>query len=593
MAVNPWSMRAIILAAGRGTRLRPLTDRQHKTELVVGGQSLIERILASLVDFEEVVVVTGYRANQVESLLRGHPRVRVVENGRFQETGNLTSLVLALRAIPLDHPVALIESDLIFSETVFQRLHRSPHPNVALVAPYRVGMDGTVVALEGERIRRFLPSHKQLPEIVLSSHFKTLNLYRLSAELCQVLAADDSDHDLASCYEVLLDKIVERGSAVIHAEVVHEECWAEIDDPNDLTLARARFEPGGLARAVQCDHGGLWNYPVLDFCYLRNPYFPSPALWSALQAHLQTILGHYGSSQTTLNRKLSYLLHCDQDRVIVLNGASQAFPWLSEFWKGKKVLQPWPTFGEYPRWFKGPCYADRVGYNLDDIEADLDQASVAVVVNPNNPTGSQVDTRELYALCQRRPDRFFLVDESFLDFSGQTGMVELLELSPLANVAVLKSLGKSLGAPGLRLGFLYTDCPRLRKFVVDRLPIWNSSSLAEHFLELLLKHRESMQASFEQVARERSELALSLAKVPGVEEVYPGGGNFLLLRQRGPSLQGRLLERGLLVKDVSEKLADGRSYLRIGMRSKEDNQILLRHLAELLAQTEAVSSSQL
>ncbi len=188
--VNPWAMRAIILAAGRGLRLRPLTDQQHKTELTVGGMSLLERILENLTGFDEIVVVTGYRSAEVKTRLRSYPGARIVENARYRETSNLHSLALAFRDLPLDGPIIVIESDLIFSPEVFQRLLQSPHPNVALVAPYRVGMDGTVVALEGNLVKSFVPSHQQSSEVELSSHYKTLNLYRFSAGFCERTLSD-------------------------------------------------------------------------------------------------------------------------------------------------------------------------------------------------------------------------------------------------------------------------------------------------------------------------------------------------------------------------------------------------------------------
>jgi histidinol-phosphate/aromatic aminotransferase/cobyric acid decarboxylase-like protein/CTP:molybdopterin cytidylyltransferase MocA len=589
-------MKAIILAAGRGTRLGPLTDHQHKSDLTVGGVSLLERIIESLVDFEEIVVVTGYRAAEVESRLQAHPRVRVVENPHFDTTGNLHSLALAFRDILPDGPVILIESDLVYSGAVLQRLLSSPHSNVALVAPYRTGMDGTVVVLEGSQVKRFVASHQQSSEADLEGHYKTLNLYRFSASFCEktlkpMLEVYDRELAHTPYYEVLLGIIVYLGQEVLHAEVIQDEVWAEIDDPNDLALARAKFEPGGLLKLLQADQGGLWNHSLLDFCYLRNPHFPPPALLASLRANLQHLLEHYGSSQPSLNRKLSYLLHCDEQRVTLLNGASQAFPWLSELWRGQKVLIPDPTFGEYTRWFESVTYSDRVGYRLDDVRAGLSQASVAVVVNPNNPTGTVMETQALYELCGQHPEKFFLIDESFLDFSGQPGMVELLEARLLPNVAVLKSLGKSLGIPGLRLGFLYTACPLVMNFVRQRVPIWNSNSVAEHFLELALKHREAMQASFRRVAQERSELAQALKLIPGIEDIYPSGGNFLLVRHPGPDVLRPLLDRGLLLKDASAKFGDGHFYLRIGVRSASDNQILLHQLADVLARFQAQKRS--
>ena len=129
-----------------------------------------------------------------------------------------------------------------------------------------------------------------------------------------------------------------------------------------------------------------------------------------------------------------------------------------------------------------------------------------VVVNPNNPSGVTAPTRSLYDLAARTPDTTFLVDESFLVFSGQPSLIRLLEAEPLDNVAILTSLGKCLGVPGLRLGYLYTSNVELRQAFLESMPIWGVNALAEFFLELTIKFRTDLDKSIARTISERARM---------------------------------------------------------------------------------------
>lgn len=142
-------VKAIILAAGIGRRMRPLTDDCHKTLLEVGGQTIIGRILEGLQanSVTEVCIVTGYRADEVEEYVTREFTefdFQFIRNERFASTNNIYSMALALEGIELDTDVLLIESDLLYEPSVITKLMKSEHPNVALVDRYRIGLDGTV-----------------------------------------------------------------------------------------------------------------------------------------------------------------------------------------------------------------------------------------------------------------------------------------------------------------------------------------------------------------------------------------------------------------------------------------------------------------
>jgi histidinol-phosphate/aromatic aminotransferase/cobyric acid decarboxylase-like protein len=154
-------------------------------------------------------------------------------------------------------------------------------------------------------------------------------------------------------------------------------------------------------------------------------------------------------------------------------------------------------------------------------------------------------------------------------------------------VLVIKSLSKTLGVPGMRLGALVTTDPGTAAAIAEATPIWNLGSTAENFLEVMLKHRPALEESYERTCDDRDDLARLLAEVPLVDTVHPSGGDFLLIRLRtgaeqADALARELVERfGILVKDVSAKMADGAGYWRVAVRLPEEHRRLVSALARL------------
>jgi len=110
-------MKALILAAGFGNRMRPLTDHKHKTLLEVDGRAIIDRIVSGLIEngVHRIVVVTGYRSEELVDHLRKHFKkvaFEFVHNPRYRETNNIYSMALAFEQMTIDEDILLIESDL-------------------------------------------------------------------------------------------------------------------------------------------------------------------------------------------------------------------------------------------------------------------------------------------------------------------------------------------------------------------------------------------------------------------------------------------------------------------------------------------------
>ncbi len=586
-------MKALILAAGIGNRMRPLTNKVHKTLLTVNGEAIIDRIIFGLLEngITRMVVVTGYRVDELVSHLQyKFPAVdfEFVHNPRFRETNNIYSMALAFEQIDIDDDILLIESDLIFLPEVIKRAIESPYPNVALVSPYMTGLDGTVVQLSGNKVVAIYPPHLQDEKFDLFDKFKTLNIYRFSKDFCanefkKLLVYYAKTIDANCYYELILGILIYMQRQDIYCEIIANDQWAEVDDPNDLMGAEFLFNREKRLELLEGNFGGFWNFNVLDFCFIRNMYFPPKSMVSEIKNNLHYLIENYGSKQEVLNRKLSYVVQCDPERLIMLNGASQVYPILSNLLAGKSILLPEPTFGEYPRIFPGAStYGDCVGVSCEEVEAKLAEADVLVVVNPNNPTGSVVSTKWLIALAEKNAEKLFIIDESFIEFSDQPSVLSFFADHPLSNILLIKSMSKSYGIPGLRLGFVYSCQQELLAAIAKEVPIWNMNSIAEFYLEILLKNKALLAESFEQTRQDRKDFSQGLRGLALFDEVYPSGGDYILVRAAGDGTHCANLAKYLLVdhsiyiKEVTDKMGvDGRRYYRLAVRLPVENSLLL------------------
>jgi histidinol-phosphate/aromatic aminotransferase/cobyric acid decarboxylase-like protein/choline kinase len=592
-------VKAIILAAGMGRRMQPLTNHLHKTLIEIRGKTLIGRIVENLLEhsIKDILVVTGYLAEQLEDNLRSYYPDAVftfVRNMRYAETNNIYSLHLAFETVTEWTDTVLVECDLVFEKAVLNQLLNSPFKNVALVDKFRHGMDGTVVTLDHGVVTSIIPPHLQGADFDFSDKYKTLNIYRFDADFCNnifrgLLRYYAESIDDMSYYELILGVLVYLQRETIHGEIVAYNSWAEIDDPNDLTAAEYVFDKAQRLEILEKLWGGYWNYDILDFCFLRNMYFPTTGMLAQMRNVLSELIVNYGSSSQVMNEKMSYLVGCDKNNLQVLNGASQAYPLLRSYYRNRNVLIPCPTFGEYRRMFPQAMeYEDCMGTDVTDLEMRASDKNLIVFVNPNNPTGTGIDTNWIWKFARDHPSKDILIDESFIDFSDYTSIVPLLERQPLENVIVLKSLSKYCGVPGIRLGYVYTLNRSFHGFITNELPIWNSNSLSEFFLEIAIKSKNELSWSLTQTKLDRESFQTQLKQISGIDLVHRSHGNFLLIRfvkslAAFSSLGSDLLsEHSIYVKDVSGKFTDGRCYWRVAVRLPAENSFFCDTLSLML-----------
>ena len=600
-------MQAIMLAAGMGRRLGKYTGENTKCLLPVAGRTLLERAVDALkaAGIGKLVIVVGYRAGNLKKFAAERIRgieIEYVENADYATTNNIYSLWLAREQLAADDTI-LMESDLIYEPGVIRALVEHPAPDAATVARYEQWMDGTVTLLdEHDRIVEFVEK-KNFAFNRAGEYYKTVNIYKFSRKFTQghylpFLEAYIRAYGQNEYYELVLKAIAHLAHSGLQAFKLAGQKWYEIDDAQDLDIAEALFAEGDdeLVR-YQKRFGGYWRFSgLLDFCYLVNPYFPPPELVEKLKYFFTPLLTQYPSGLYVQDINAGRMFEVDEAEIVVGNGAAELIAAVGRLVSGTVALSV-PTFNEYMRCFSGCRFAKidtrPAGYQLSRdalLRAAVD-ADLVVVVNPENPSGSLLARDDLAAVvefCGSRGKRV-VVDESFMDFADPERAHTLLTSDLLRkhpHVSVIKSVSKSYGVPGLRLGVLASGDPAWLAEIRRVLPVWNINSFGEYFLQIYPAHRAQYRESCRRIRAERERFREDLAGVPFLQ-VYPSQANYFLCAVRAPrtslEITRFLLSRhGILIKDLAGKEGfEHGQFIRVAVRNEADNRQLVAALREL------------
>ncbi len=584
---------AVILAAGFGNRMKPLTNTNHKTLLDVCGETILGRIINSLEQesITEIYIITGYREKQIKEFINlnfPHLNISYIHNPRFRETNNIYSLALALENINMKKDLVLIESDLIYKKEVLNKLLKSDFPNAALVSKYSTGMDGTVVGIANKHITGVFPPHLHTDEFDFSDKYKTLNIYKFSKDFCngdfrKFLTFYSSMIDESCYYELILGIVIYMNRITIGAVNVDILDWAEVDDPNDLSSAEFLFNLKERENILENSHGGFWNYPISDYSYIRNFYYPTNSMFAHLRNSMKELIWNYGSSQEILNKKLSYLVGVENKNIIALAGAAQIYPIIRNIFSEKKVCFPDITFGEYSRIFPNAIKYNDMFDNGITIEEAINKSDLVIIVNPNNPSGSIYPTKNIYQWAKDYPEKYFLIDESFIEYSEEESILGILESKPTKNIIVLKSLSKSHGIPGIRLGFAYTQNENFYKQIYQNLPIWNLNSFAENYMEIALKFRGELVLSFQKGKEDRKILIELLNQINFISKVYNSSGSFVTFRVDNQNISQNLRsylisKHNIYLKQLTNEGLGESNFFRVALVSQHEIDKLIKAL---------------
>ena len=270
-----------------------------------------------------------------------------------------------------------------------------------------------------------------------------------------------------------------------------------------------------------------------------------------------------------------------------------------------KIAIPYPTFNEYPSRFCNsesvpvPVNQETFEYTVSDIlkVVDEEKANSVLLINPDNPTGHFFKKEEVLILLDELKQRNvqLIFDESFIDFAESEIRYTLIDeeiIEKYPNLVILKSISKSYGVPGFRLGVLVNSNKNLIKEVIKNNSIWNINSFGEHFLQIFDKYKSIYNESCNLLASERTRFSKKLSEIPGIK-VYPSQANYVLCEYTGKMTVTELTERLLsnhncLIKNLVKKTPfEGKNFMRLAVIEPDNNDILIKALKKELLSDKA------
>lgn len=600
-------MKAIILAAGMGSRLKTLTKDNPKCMVKVNGKTLIERVLSQLdnCNLEEIILVLGYKKYILKEYIDNlgiETKISYIDNDIYDKTNNIYSLYMAKEEM-LKNDILLLESDLIFDEKILSNLIISKEKNLAVVAPYEPWMDGTCVKLDNKNNIIDFVTSKKFDFNNTKDLYKTVNIYKFSKEFnkCYIkfLEAYLSSNGENQYYETVLETMINVLPNELKGFVLNDnQKWYEIDDKQDLDIAESIFSfDDEKLKKLQVRYGGYWRYPKLkDFCYLVNPYFPPKKMVNELKMNFETLLTQYPSGLKVNNLLASKYFNIKEEYILIGNGAAELIKAVMNTLKDNIGFIR-PTFEEYPNRYNSQKHVifkpetEGFKYSCQDIMDYFDDKDIKtlVIINPDNPSGNYITKKGLFELLDWsvKKEINLLIDESFVDFSIEEDSTLLKDeiLEKYKNLIIVKSISKSYGVPGVRLGIIATSNFELLQNIIKEVSIWNINSFGEYYMQIYGKYEKIYKNSLEKIRSAREIFINELREIKELQ-VFDPQANYILIKilekYSSKELAKILLNNyEIYIKDLKGKAGIDDNFIRIAVRDTEDNKYCINALKEI------------
>lgn len=603
-------MQGLILAAGMGKRLKDLTNNNTKCMVKVNGVSMIERTLKILdkKNLSQIIIVVGYKKDNLVdyiSTLDISTPICYIDNPVYSKTNNIYSLALAKEYMCMEDTL-LLESDLVFEEGVIDALLDDKRENLALVDKFESWMDGTCMELdENDCIVNFIPG-KCLKFSEKENYYKTVNIYKFSASFSRntyvpFLTAYESAMGENEYYESVIKLIALLDTKEIRAKRLTGQVWYEIDNIQDLDIAESLFTAteNEQYNKISRRYGGYWRYPkLLDFCYLVNPYYPSVRMKEEMKSNFEMLLTQYPSGMEVNSLLAAGGFGVKTEHIVVGNGAAELIKVLMErilVQSDKALGCIYPTFEEYPNRFdKNRIIAFNsqkkdFRYSVDDLIEFYENNVIGtlILINPDNPSGNYIsynDCIKLVEWCKNRGIQL-IIDESFVDFVDvaddscveSVSLIKETVIEKYDKLYIVKSISKSYGVPGIRLGILASSDENMIRALKNDVSIWNINSFGEFFLQIKEKYDKEYEKALKLIKKSRTDFIEKLRTISFIT-VYPSQANYIMCRIDGISgeeLCSKLIKENILIKNLSKKIGDGNEYIRLAIRTESDNDKLI------------------
>ena len=342
-------------------------------------------------------------------------------------------------------------------------------------------------------------------------------------------------------------------------------------------------------------HGGIFSikHPqpdILDFSSNISPIGPPTDVKKSITKNINKIQIYPDSDSDQLRKKIGKALKVPLDCVTVGNGATEIiYNFCFAFSKKPNVLIPIPTFGEYEAASK--LYGCKVSFfktmdlnvNLSDFIRKIPKNGCVFLCNPNNPTGTLLTKKSILQILKQAKRKLSLlfVDECFMELvpDKQESVIDFVK--SYDNLFVLRSLTKSYGLAGIRIGYGIANKKLIS--IINKIKIpWNVNGLAQQAASSVLSNSGYLKRANNIIRKESNFLRNQILNIPGFE-CSPSTTNFILLKTKLKSnlVQKKLLNKKILVRDCSSFRGLNDHYIRIAVKTRKENKILIKELRNL------------
>lgn len=344
-------------------------------------------------------------------------------------------------------------------------------------------------------------------------------------------------------------------------------------------------------------HGGdLLSYKdyydgeLIDFSSNINPLGMPKGLRKFLIDNLENIESYPDIKYRKLKKFISKYLKCDEEYVLVGNGAMEIIDGFTKL--ANRVIIVAPSFSEYEiRSLVHEKEVVRVSYkedftiDLKAIEEIIEKDDLLILGNPNNPTGLRIDKKnliEIYEIVISK-EGYLLLDEAFFEFTPKDyDSIEIFKKYEYKNIGIIRAATKFFAIPGLRLGYGCTS-KELKKRVEEFQMSWSVNSLADLSGQYIFEQEDYIEKSKEYIEKERKYLSNELNKLNGLKP-YKTHANYILIKLLNwdeEEVFNFLLKRGILIRKCSSFKALPSSHIRVAIKDRKSNMKLVEELINL------------
>ena len=343
-------------------------------------------------------------------------------------------------------------------------------------------------------------------------------------------------------------------------------------------------------------HGGPFSitHPspdILDFSSNINPMGTSILVRKTIKNQLDTIQFYPDSESTQLRKNLQHYTKIPYSQIVVGNGATEIiYNFCQAFLSNKTpVLIPIPTFGEYESAAK--LSGAKVSFfktmnlekDVDDFISKLPNNGCIFICNPNNPTGNLISKKTLQKIIisANKKKTLVFIDECFIELVPDHDESIIKFIKKYNNLFILRSLTKSFALAGLRIGYGIGSKQMISILNKIKIP-WNVSGLAQQAASAVFLHSFYLTNAKKMIKKESSYLLNYISKLKNFQ-CNTTSTNFILIKtkMKSKTLQKKLLEKKILIRDCSTIRGLNNNYIRIAVKTRKENEKLIKALERL------------